>query len=40
MHTLVDGKVESKWKDLPKPSKKLQDGLDSFEETGNYGHSE
>ena len=40
MHTLVDGKVESKWKDLPKPSEKLQHGLDSFEETQNYGHSE
>ena len=40
MHTLKDGKVESHWKDVPKPSADLQHGLDTFEETQNYGHSE
>lgn len=37
---LKDGKRQTLWKDVPKPSKRLQEGLDTFEETQNYGHSE
>lgn len=40
MHTLKDGALTSHWKDVPMPSPELQHGLDSFEETQNYGHSE
>lgn len=37
---LKDGKRHTLWKDVPKPSLKLQEWLDTFEETQNYGHSE
>ncbi len=40
MHILTDSGLESHWKDVPMPSEKLQHGLDNFEETKNYGHSE
>ncbi len=40
LHQMIDGKIVSSWKDVPKPSQELQDALDTFEETQNYGHSE
>ncbi len=40
MHQLRDGELYSHWQDVPQPSQDLQNGLDSFEETQNYGHAE
>jgi len=40
LHQIVDGKVVSSWKDVPKPSEVLQEWLDTFEEPNNYGHAE
>ncbi len=40
LHQMIDGKVVSTWRDVPKPSAKLQEWLDTFEEPNNYGHSE
>ncbi len=40
LHQMINGKVVSTWRDVPKPSAKLQEWLDTFEEPNNYGHSE
>lgn len=40
MHQIVNGEVVSSWKDVPSVSTRLQNGLDTFERTKNYGHSE
>ena len=40
MHQVVGGDVVSSWKDIPGISERLQDWLDTFERTQNYGHSE
>lgn len=40
LQVLKDGVRQTFWKDVPKPSEKLQYGLDTFEDTQNYGHSE
>ena len=39
-HQMIDGKRVSTWRDVPKPSPELQNGIDTFEKTQNYGHSE
>ncbi len=40
LHQLKEGKPITSRSDLPQPSSRLQEGLEQFERTKNYGHSE
>ncbi len=40
VHQRIDDNIISSWKDVPYPSSRLQKGLEEFERTKNYGHSE
>jgi len=40
VHYMIDGEIISQWKDISAPSSRLEQGLEEFERTKNYGHSE